>query len=1432
MSVDAQLTPLEHAVLTALHNDPSIPVDVRKEANDYCNAFKASPESWRYCCQQFLLRSRFPQELLVSQVQNGSGQAPRNVITSANQWLMEVRYWYLHVILEHCLNLSGNDRQTVREMIHVYASDVLLWRASSFSTYLQQYEAEPNIANKPAALVPSVDASAIITAIALLYVRSLLLDYPDGWPGAVQWLVTDLVKRCSDQWHSYRQDAQSPSATSYIVARQQYVAVVQFFCCIWEMFDEEIVQEPTDSNVLRRNMNMRVKDALRDGDILAVSTTIKCILQDFCSDFAQESSNGSNQHNVDASTVSHVLRRVLLVTASLASWIDIQILANPSFLNLIFRFFCRQSGCGTAAMDVLKALFDKRMHPGQRILMTHRLSLLDQILVRSSASEVYHEETTIKGQGPTSYVTNAECDPPDPYSVQIAKLVGFVGVQLVESLKELHKDYDSVAGVLTNGREEGRRPSDSDATASDTSADPRAVGGVKGAGVNPFYVPITSPEIWKEMQVEAWEMVKKLLPCIGSIYSYPHPQLTECVLPFLCCFLRLAKSLVQSEPNPSSLSFKVAKFPADDPRCPLCVPIDELRPFFAAVLKLTLDRVQYPFWFTFNASTMSESEELFLTFRNDVTSMVLKHLYSLDEKRSLMFLREATEHLTSAVREYGVARVHPHRCESVLFLLLKMADNYKDVGKALPNFDYLLAHCLCNLFSCREVIYCANPQVRILVFKLITAYLPFLFNRRLHPENEQYIDRVLHLLLSGDGILTSVAPNALPEEETVLGHATLTFLRFVRFDPPQIQPYTFQILTALEQAGLLRVTYLPYSEWQSEEAPGKNCTARESQAPSTTVSPAVEASGIVFPSGLPRAPWSFDDQYRCLESMGVLLGTSVVGAPATPTPQDAVSAALDRVIEPLLSPFLQQEGHTPYVELLLRDDYLGASDYITRVLTAMTSFTKRFTPALARMLSVNLRRYVKVLHLLVRYAGQMARVRAAAALFLRRIAFLLSTDLMPYLGCLLAELFDCCIVAFLRSSPDAAGHHVGGTPVSSQDAQPPPHNELLQSVATTSFFMPPASASSVPSREMMFSGYFEISQLLTLLNFLVTLYKGERGKPLWLTCISKNRLQRAGDPLADSGDERLLFTPSSSSNLATTASSDLLSLPFNRSCPAANTSSSTGPSESSSWDALPLVLRLMIQCICVWRIMPTDSVEMRRQRNEVQQDIYFSLVTLASDAPEVLFDLFKHYSAEDHIPPQFSILHWMISGCHPESASSMRVVASCLQAWSFLLKYMFSSALFGLPDAPAVADRDRVLFDHFRLADVVCGTTRLIFLLDLEDPRHQKVVLEFCGFLRTFATGCTSSANGVSCVAAGSNPGLEQPLQQLTSSAMARLQHLFLSSLPSHVCSPQDAVLVFHAVTLQATSTKSAKDTLTKWIITQQMAARHLPVDPHNNSPP
>lgn len=291
-----QLSPLEAAVTTVLSQDPSLSQQVRTEAQQFCDgeiqvlvlfisfqlsrvsfpllrfflvAFQNRSDGWRISCQQFLLRSKFPDEILAS----------ASSASQLNDWLIEPRFWYAQVIADSVLSLNCNDRASVRTFLFMYLDDILPWRVVTLSksTRQQQGESHQTRIMLPTALL-APDNSAVLAKVALTYVRCLLADYPEKWSEG----ITALLELWSKHRNRYNSEAtasingkvlngalehsltksaetsyrQSPAA---VIALQQYAMMTQFFFSVMEAFDDEVVAETVVRPQATRDRNMKVR---------------------------------------------------------------------------------------------------------------------------------------------------------------------------------------------------------------------------------------------------------------------------------------------------------------------------------------------------------------------------------------------------------------------------------------------------------------------------------------------------------------------------------------------------------------------------------------------------------------------------------------------------------------------------------------------------------------------------------------------------------------------------------------------------------------------------------------------------------------------------------------------------------------------------------------------------------------------------------------------------------------------------------------------------------------------------------------------------------------------------------------------------------------------------------------------------------------------
>lgn len=127
-------------------------------------------------------------------------------------------------------------------------------------------------------------------------------------------------------------------------------------------------------------------------------------------------------------------------------------------------------------------------------------------------------------------------------------------------------------------------------------------------------------------------------------------------------------------------------------------------------------------------------------------------------------------------------------------------------------------------------------------------------------------------------------------------------------------------------------------------------------------------AALAFPSKLPNALWSFDDQYCCFEIVGVLIA-SIAKQTTCSTPDDSILQITNRVIAPLLSFFFAHdgmEGPSSALQALVETDFIGTADLITRKLTAFNHLTKRFTKSVVVLFRRMLLRCATALHFALR----------------------------------------------------------------------------------------------------------------------------------------------------------------------------------------------------------------------------------------------------------------------------------------------------------------------------------------------------------------------------------------------------------------------------------------------------------------------------------
>lgn len=88
------------------------------------------------------------------------------------------------------------------------------------------------------------------------------------------------------------------------------------------------------------------------------------------------------------------------------------------------------------------------MDPAQRVIITHKLHLLDEILQRCNVADF---SPTKNGEAASDYLTNPNCEEPDDYVLKLADLLNLVGEQLLDSLVLLRSGFETAAALVEDG---------------------------------------------------------------------------------------------------------------------------------------------------------------------------------------------------------------------------------------------------------------------------------------------------------------------------------------------------------------------------------------------------------------------------------------------------------------------------------------------------------------------------------------------------------------------------------------------------------------------------------------------------------------------------------------------------------------------------------------------------------------------------------------------------------------------------------------------------------------------------------------------------------------------------------------------------------------------------------------------------------------------
>lgn len=87
------------------------------------------------------------------------------------------------------------------------------------------------------------------------------------------------------------------------------------------------------------------------------------------------------------------------------------------------------------------------MVPAQRIVMVHQLKFVDELLSRANLEDfaVTTTAATTLANNAADYMSNPACDEPDLYSIKLAELLDLFGEQLLLSLTELRRGFESTS---------------------------------------------------------------------------------------------------------------------------------------------------------------------------------------------------------------------------------------------------------------------------------------------------------------------------------------------------------------------------------------------------------------------------------------------------------------------------------------------------------------------------------------------------------------------------------------------------------------------------------------------------------------------------------------------------------------------------------------------------------------------------------------------------------------------------------------------------------------------------------------------------------------------------------------------------------------------------------------------------------------------------
>lgn len=315
-----------------------------------------------------------------------------------------------------------------------------------------------------------------------------------------------------------------------------------------------------------------------------------------------------------------------------------------------------------------------------------------------------------------------------------------------------------------------------------------------------------------------------------------------------------------------------------------------------------------------------------------------------------------------------------------------------------------------------------------------------------------------------------------------------------------------------------------------------------------------------------------------------------------------------------------------------------------------------------------------------KYFGLNAKVRSAIILLMRRMITLLRTtqEIIPYLRTLVPSIFNLTFISFVECQNQVINQDELRESLEQASTGEKEYDEAIKALNFALQQMSQLGTrhqnsdyqgldiSPLRSIPPSFSGYQEVSQLCVLLNFIILTFRGTQGNDFLLSSIP-------------------------------------------------------GFEKNASSQQQPVFFRLFNQLTSYWRLMPSGSPEFLREKNEIHRDIFTTLYALAQNTPSTLLTLLEEDLKNGiSVPSSTSLLSWLSTGAHPKHVHSLPAATMCIQTWTSFLTYVV--------DSPRMkeltnneADAESFLFDQLGLASLMRHATQVAFLLDMENPQHNKV---------------------------------------------------------------------------------------------------------------